>query len=114
MAALLFRRLSLLLAILRHREITALADRDERRRNSRRYDTAFPRIVQIHWNLHATNNSVQSAPFHGRREYQAHIPAGTGPRRGRANGASVPDLRRRWCADARSPAPDRRDAGSRV
>src|SRR5258707_2247876 len=36
--AFIFRRLPFALAVLRHRPITALADRDERRRNSRRHD----------------------------------------------------------------------------
>src|SRR5947207_6041822 len=46
-------------------QVTALADRGERRRNNRRYDTAFPRIDHIPRNLDATNNSGQSAPFRG-------------------------------------------------
>src|SRR3954447_10268242 len=96
------------------RGITALADRGERRRNSRRYDTAFPRIDHTRWNWHATNNSGQSAPFHGRREYRAHNPADIGPKRGPANGASVPGPPRSWCAGARFPARDRHDAGNTV
>src|SRR3954471_14307698 len=93
------------------RGVTALADRGERRRNSRRYDTAFPRIDHIPWNLHATNTAAQSAPFHGRREYRAHIPAGTGRRRGPLKFASTADHARSSYADAPFPAPDRHDAG---
>ena len=96
------------LAFLRHRLITASADRDERHRNSRRYDTAFPRIVHIPRKLHATNNSGRPAPFRGRREYRGHNPAGTARKPVPASSASVPApaaivVRRCAVPGARSP-----------
>src|SRR5258708_6238809 len=112
--ALVLRRLLASLVPIRHRRVTAWADRDERHRNNQRYDNAFPRIVHVLRNSDATNKSDRSAPCHGRRECRAHNPAGTGRTHAPASRASIPGPVRSSCADARCPAQDRHGAGTRA
>src|SRR6516165_71786 len=95
----------------------ARADRGEHRRNSRRYDSAFPIPLhdgRVRYFAQPTHNSVQPEIFRRRREYRAHIRAGIAPTSVRAVGASIAVPRQAWCADARCLVRDRRDAGSRA
>src|SRR3979490_3434798 len=105
--ALVVRRLRLCASSACHLSITASEDRDERHRNSRRHDSAFPHAVHAlgKKNFPATDNSDRPAPCRGRREYRARTSADIPRRPCPATPASVPAPAPALCADAPCRAP---------